>query len=94
MKYLKKFENENLKYKKDDYVFIVGYPEFDNISKICLSNSKPSKKRGWDYLVNTFYKITGESAVMYIDESDIDRKLTSEEIYEYEAKKDMTKYNL
>lgn len=93
MKHIKTYENINLKYKKDDYVIITGYPDFDPFVKIYLVNSKKSK-RSWDYLVMGFEYSTQKIQGTYIDELDIIRKLTPYEIDEYEAKENAYKYNL
>jgi hypothetical protein len=86
------FENINLKYKINDYVYVVGYPDTDGYCKI-LSVNKKLNNRTWDYMIeaygdnNNFWK-------SYIDESDIERELTPDEIEKYEAKKDAIKYNI
>lgn len=94
MKYIKTYElfDNYLDYKKDDYVYVTGYPNFDNLAKISLANN--TSKKNWDYLMCAREINTGKYEYSYIDESDIDRKLTPDEINEYEARKDIDKYNL
>ena len=93
MKHLKTFENINLEYKKDDYVFIIGYPNFGNFAKISIVNNT-NKKRNWDYLIEVYNKQKRGFEYGYIDDIDIERKMTEDEILEYEAKISMSKYNL
>ena len=93
MKYLKTFENKNLKYKQDDYVYIVGYPEFDNLAKVYMVNSK-SKNRSWDYLVSGYDNTQEKILRTYVDQDDIERRLTDDEILEYDSRINADKYNL
>lgn len=98
MKYIKTFEKKKLKYNIGDYVYVVGYPSIkDNFTKISNINYYVRAYGHWDYQV---YFIDGDDNIyhgaygMHIDESDIRRKMTNEEILEFEAKIASIKYNL
>jgi hypothetical protein len=110
MKYIKAYEsikgtyeNINLKYHEGDYVYINGNDEFEPYCKIILVNSK-STKRSWDYMINLFfikenrfmntYAGTGSSSTVNTEKHIISRKLTQDEINDFEAKKQAIKYNL
>lgn len=89
MKYIKTFENNDLTYKIDDYVYFVGYgDDISNFGKINKIN-KSKHNRTWDYSI-----CTPEVNNIYIDEDDIDRKLTIDEIEEYKIKILSKKFNI
>lgn len=99
MKYLKTFEGKNLKYDINDYVYVVGYPYIsDNFAKIYKINNFVKAYGHWDYLIsyidtddNTYHD---KPQGIYIDEYDIERKLTDDEILDFETKISANKYNL
>lgn len=93
MKYLKKFENINLKYKIHNYVYVIGYPNMDGYCKILMVNKKLNS-RSWDYMVEAYDNKKNVFWKSYIDEDDIVRELTPDEINDYEIKKNAVKYNI
>lgn len=106
MKHLKIYEKYKLKakYKIGDYVSLKITDDAWNvytIVKILNINSNPF---GWpledqemDYYIETFYThpvMKGQNTQFWVDESDIDRKATPEEIEQYELRITANKYNL
>ena len=99
MKYIKTFEIKKLKYKKDDYVYVVGYPDiFLNFARIAKVNDSHKKNGHWDYFINF---IDNEDDTYHdgvygthIDEFDIYRLLNQDEIDKFEAKISFIKYNI
>lgn len=94
MKYIKTYEKSIYKYKRGNYVYATGYETLYDLFKIDVVNSSTFIKRTWDYLTLAPNKITGKIESVYIDEDDIVRELTPEEIKEYEVKTIANKYNL
>lgn len=99
MKHIKLFEIKNLKYKKDDYVYVVGYPDIvDNFAKIGKVNSSYIKNGNWDYFINYIDNEdnTYHDGVYgtYIDDFYIQRILEQDEIDKFEAKISALKYNI
>jgi hypothetical protein len=68
----------------------------NNFAKIYRVNKFVKAYGYWDYLINFFEENEYHDNIsgMYIDESDIKRKMTNEEIAEFETKIALTKYNL
>lgn len=95
MKYIKAFEKKNLNYKELDYVYVVGYPDINNLCQISIIN-KYKYNGGWDYMVNYFDEdgYHEHPCGIHIDESDIERYLTMDETEEFESKKLTLKFNL
>jgi hypothetical protein len=95
MKYIKTFEKKTLMYDVGDYVYVVGYPDINNFCQIYKINKYISKGE-WDYMINFFDEdgYNSSSLGMYIDENDITRNLTNDEILEYKTKIDAAKFNL
>ena len=93
MKYIKKYEWFEYKYKIGDYVYVSGYSNFEPYAKILKVNKETSS--GWDYRIRA-WSIDYKKMVdyFYIDEIDIERKLTPEEIEEFEIQINSNKYNL
>ena len=82
-------------YDAGDYVYVVGYPDINNFCQISKINRYKSNG-GWDYMIN-FFDDNGYHSFpdgIHIDESDIERHLTKEEILEFEIIKDTLKFNL
>ena len=76
-------------------MFVSGYPDINNFCQISKINSHKSNG-GWDYMVN-FFDDDGYHSFpngIHIDEDDIDRYLTADEILEYEIKISSDKYNI
>lgn len=101
MKYVKTFEerlvtdNITLKYKSLDYVFVslLADSEFDSLSRIKFVNGK-EENRTWDYLIEAYNYKMNKMCDSYISEDYILRKLTPEEIEEFQSKIEVIKYNL
>jgi hypothetical protein len=99
MKHIKTFEGKILKYDVGDYVYVEGYPSgiLDNFAKIYRTNKFIKAYGRWDYQVDFFDYYNNYHEGIYgthIDEDDIDRKMTEDEISEFESKITATKYNL
>lgn len=109
MKYLKTFEKKfqkKLKYNVNDYILIdideilrknkeesiAGSPP-DNLAKIeKILNDTPGKDREGDWFPYDIIFFNNQNITIRPEE--IIRKLTDDEILEYESKKQGTKYNL
>ena len=105
MKYIKKFENieedlKNMKYQADDYVLL-------DIDKIIDNNSKNNEtivpfkyvqiryvKPNIRYSYRVDFDSKDNNGVCWVNEDEIIRKLTPEEIEECEMIKNANKYNL
>jgi hypothetical protein len=90
MKYLKRFENSNIKdvtiFKVDDYVYDEYLCTYGVISK--LMYDKYGKLEGYEYLTSygsNFYDWIGRQKI---------RLMTPEEIEQWNIEKDVDKYNL
>jgi len=97
MKHLKTFEGKNLLYDVGDYVYVEGYLSLvNNFARIYRANKFVKAYGHWDYLVNFFDEDGYISDIygMHIDEDDIERKMTPEEIEDFESKISASKYNL
>ena len=94
------FESNNLKYKINDYVYVVGFSNTDEFCKIIVVRTGPRLTKYevgpyiWDYKIEAYDNRLGAFKNIYIDETNIKRKLTDQEIEEYEIKKSTLKYNL
>ena len=103
MKYIKKYEQSELnnpKYKKGDHVVVnfgddYIYKGYCIIFKSILSSAYGKHKERL-YEIEYFDKITFElkNLLMYLDDFDIDRKMTKDEIEDLELTLKTNKYNL
>lgn len=98
MKYIKTFEKKTLKYNVGDYIRVVGYPDIAyNIGKVAKVNLYSRLNGHWDYMINFIDNDNnyhdGDLGI-HIDEDDTRRKLTEDEILEFESKISSIKYNL
>ena len=98
MKYLKKFENI-FEYKIGDYVYIEAIQlkiQLKIYGKIISinNNSYNGDWGNWNYKVNIFNSEKNNFEDVFITESIIIRKMTSEEIKNFELKKDTIKFNI
>ena len=103
MKYIKKFEQSELsepKYKKGDYVLITKFGH-DHIYKgYCLlfthhvgkSYSKHEHLYGAKFIDKNTFEI--DTLAIFLDETEIDRKMTKSEIDDFELTLKTNKYNL
>lgn len=106
MKHLKIYEKYKLKakYKIGDYVSLKITDDAWNVYTIVKivniqsnENEEDRDYREMDYYVETFYTnhvMKGQITQFWIDESDIDRKATPEEIEKYELYFFVSIYNL
>lgn len=106
MKYLKLFEEleREPKYKIGDYVSLKITDDAWNVYTIVKivninsnENEEDREEREIDYHVETFYTnrvMKGQITQFWVDESEIERKATPEEIEKYELYIDTKKYNL
>ena len=98
MKYIKTFEKKNLGYDIGDYVYVDGYPNVGNFCRISTINLNQRKFGSWDYMIDYFDESDNtynfNQFGLHIDDDDIERLLTEDEILEFEAKIAGIKYNL
>lgn len=108
MKYIKLFEASRLfepetqyKYKVGDYVLLAD-DENDSwrvyyevkILDICSNKDREGEDKLEDYYVEAVHRRTQDIKRFWIDEYEIERKMTKKEIKEWEFKQDAKKYNL
>jgi hypothetical protein len=107
MKYIKKFKKEVIynikpKYKIDDYI-IVNFGEKYIYKGYCIIiNRETSSTYSEDGLENYLYEVKYMDKekfelfdlLVYLDDSDIERKMTKDEIEEFELILATNKYNL
>ena len=97
MKHIKKYENKypSSKYKVDDYVLVDlnkisgNPPDFTNTEGIKAKIFKINIYKEYPYSIRY-----GNDELFAVDESEISRKLTLEEIEDYEIEMQTKKYNL
>jgi len=89
MKYLKKFENsESPNYKVGDYILLK-----DDENKWVIDIEVKIIEILGGYKISSFYP-NGNIARIWVDETEIDRKMTTREIKDYKIRKEAEKYNL
>ena len=93
IKKFKIFENNELKYKVNDYVYVyAGSNYYYKYCKIKMVNDKPGN-RSWDYKAYVYVEDVG-FYISYVEEYDITRKMTDQEIEEFEIREKLITYNL
>ena len=97
MKYLKKFESIN-KYKEGDYVLIKTMDKYEPYCKITSSmgdyDPEVDIKQIQYYTAEIFNKDKEEFEEDYIEDSMIIRKMTKNEIFYFNNKKEILKFNI
>lgn len=100
MKYIRLFEKKvKSKYEIGDYIRLEGTGwNVCSDAKITDSGSNEHEEnrtaREPDYFIETFEIESGKFVEFWVDESEIDRKLSEDEISSFEARKEANKYNL
>jgi len=93
MKYLKTFEdNKETKYSIGDYVFIKGDDTVDKYAKITGAETPKNEFSKIAYDVDVFSS-TGHLIDTFIFANEIKRKMTPDEILQYELRISASKYN-
>ena len=96
MKYLKKFESIN-KYKEGDYVLIKTMDKYEPYCKITSSMDDYDPEvdiKQIQYTAEIFNKDKEEFEEDYIEDSMIIRKMTKNEIFYFNNKKEILKFNI
>ena len=103
MKYIKAFEKEGDKFKIGTWVLLeidndspwTVYPYVKIINReSTMSHNDEDEEPLNDYEVETFSLKNGKTETFWVDDFDIDRKLTNREIKDVQLKIDAMKYNL
>ena len=99
MKYIKTYETKNIKYKIGDYVLldkkIIEDEDLPDTYALIYNKFKGAHINGSYYFYDVkFPNSKGDHDGYEVEYSEIIRKLTPEEIQEYNIKKDSMKYNL
>jgi hypothetical protein len=92
MKYIKSFEminNYNLKFNVGDYI-VCNWSD-NKLSKIIKINDTPN--RNWDYVIQNLIE-DADFGEYRIDQEQIERYMTKEEINKYNSIKNMIKFNI
>lgn len=90
MKHIKTYENRNYKYQIGDYVFIKDGNKPNSYTVIVSRGNSV-----WPYMLETYDLDSGKIIERFpVDDSEIIRKLTPEEIELISIKKAAKKYNL
>jgi len=98
MKYLKMYEDNfgTQKYEVDDYVFLLNNRRFWNLNVCCKIIDVLEIKNGTiSYKIKTFWiDDPSKEEKVWVLQKEIERKLTPEEVEEFEFNQTTNKYNL